>query len=50
MHDLLRSVCPYSPASLLWTPVVLRQNEGLSVGCAPNGPAKYFWVLGRFLI
>jgi hypothetical protein len=25
-------------------------NEGLHVGCAPNGPAKYFRVLGRFLI
>jgi hypothetical protein len=22
-------------------------NEGLPVGCAPNGPAKCFWVLGR---
>jgi hypothetical protein len=22
------------------------ENEGLSVGCAPNGPAKYPWVLG----
>jgi hypothetical protein len=22
-------------------------NEGLSVGCAPDGPAKCFWVLGR---
>jgi hypothetical protein len=47
MHDLLRSVCSCSPTRLLWTPEVLRQNEGLSVGCAPNGPAKYFWVLGR---
>jgi hypothetical protein len=26
------------------------RNEGLPVGCAPNGPAKYFWVFGRFLI
>jgi hypothetical protein len=25
-------------------------NEGLPVGCTPNGPAKYFWVLGCFLI
>jgi hypothetical protein len=25
------------------------ENEGLPVGCAPNGPAKYFWVLGRSL-
>jgi hypothetical protein len=24
------------------------RNEGLPVGCAPDGPAKYFWVLGRF--
>jgi hypothetical protein len=24
------------------------ENEGLPVGCAPNGPAKYFRVLGRF--
>jgi hypothetical protein len=24
------------------------RNEGLSVGCAPNGPAKCFWVLGRY--
>jgi hypothetical protein len=22
--------------------------EGLPMGCAPNGPAKYFRVLGRF--
>jgi hypothetical protein len=35
------------PASLLWTPRILRGNEGLPVGCAPDGPAKYFWVLGR---
>jgi hypothetical protein len=26
------------------------RNEGLPVGCAPNGLAKYFRVLGRFLI
>jgi hypothetical protein len=24
-------------------------NEGLPVGCAPNGPAQYFRVLGRIL-
>jgi hypothetical protein len=24
------------------------KNEGLPMGCAPNGPAKYFWVLGRY--
>jgi hypothetical protein len=24
------------------------RNEGLPVGCAPNGPAKYLRVLGRF--
>jgi hypothetical protein len=48
MRDLLRSVCSCSPASLLWTPEVLRRNEGLSVGCAPNGPAKCLWVLGCF--
>jgi hypothetical protein len=24
------------------------RNEGLSVGCAPNGPAKYLRVFGRF--
>jgi hypothetical protein len=23
------------------------RNEGLPVGCAPDGPAKCFWVLGR---
>jgi hypothetical protein len=23
-------------------------NEGLPMGCAPDSPAKYFWVLGRF--
>jgi hypothetical protein len=23
-------------------------NEGLPVGCEPDGPAKYFWVLGRY--
>jgi hypothetical protein len=47
MHDLLRSVCSSSPASLLWTPRILRGNEGLLVGCTPNGPAKYFRVLGH---
>jgi hypothetical protein len=47
MRDLLRSVCSSSPASLLWTPRILRGNEGLPVGCTPNGPAKYFRVLGR---
>jgi hypothetical protein len=26
------------------------RNEGLPVGCAPDGPAKYFWVLGRFYL
>jgi hypothetical protein len=26
------------------------RNESLPVGCAPNGPAKYFRVLGRFLM
>jgi hypothetical protein len=36
-----------SPASLLWTPRILHGNEGLPVECAPDGPAKYFWVLGR---
>jgi hypothetical protein len=46
MRDLLRLVCSYSPASLLWTPRILRRNECLSVGCVPNGPPKYFWVLG----
>jgi hypothetical protein len=25
-------------------------NEGLHVECAPNGPAKYFWVLGRYTL
>jgi hypothetical protein len=25
-------------------------NEGLPVGCAPNGPTKYFCVLGRFML
>jgi hypothetical protein len=37
-----------SPASLPWTPGVLHRNEGLSVGCTPDGPAKRFWVLGRY--
>jgi hypothetical protein len=37
-------------ASLLSTPGILRQNEGLPVGCVPDGPAKYFRVLGRFLL
>jgi hypothetical protein len=26
------------------------RNEGLHVGCVPNGPAKYFWMLGRYKI
>jgi hypothetical protein len=26
------------------------RNEGLPVGCTPNGPAKYFWVLGCFCL
>jgi hypothetical protein len=25
-------------------------NEGLHVECTPNGPAKYFWVLGRYTL
>jgi hypothetical protein len=50
MSDLPRSVCPCSPASLLWIPKTLRRNEGLSVGCAPNGPPKYFWVLGHYIL
>jgi hypothetical protein len=25
-------------------------NEGLPVGCAPNGPAKYLRVLGRYML
>jgi hypothetical protein len=25
-------------------------NEGLHVGCVPNGPAKYFWVLVRYTL
>jgi hypothetical protein len=48
MRDLLRSVCFRSPVSLLWAPGVLRRNGGLSVGCAPDGPVKRFWVLGCF--
>jgi hypothetical protein len=50
MRDLLRSVCSCSPVSLLWTPRILCQNEGLSRGCAPDGPTKYFWVLGRYTL
>jgi hypothetical protein len=42
MCDLLRSVCFRSPVNLLWTPGVSRRNEGLSVGCTPDGPAKRF--------
>jgi hypothetical protein len=26
------------------------RNEGLPVGCAPTGPAKYFWVRGRYTL
>jgi hypothetical protein len=48
MRDLLRSVCYHSPASLLWTPRILRWNAGLPVGCKPDGPAKNFWVLRRY--
>jgi hypothetical protein len=50
MRDLPRSVCSCSPASLLWTPRILCRNEGLPRGCAPDGPAKYFWVLGRYTL
>jgi hypothetical protein len=45
MRDPLRSVCYRSPASPFWAPRILRRNEGLSVGCAPDGPTKRFWVL-----
>jgi hypothetical protein len=48
MRDLLRSMCPCSPASLLWTPRTLHGNEGLPEGCVPNAPAKYLRVLGRY--
>jgi hypothetical protein len=47
MRDLPRSVCfckPCQPA--LDTKEFCVGNEGLSVGCAPDGPAKRFWVLG----
>jgi hypothetical protein len=47
MHDFPRSVCSCRSASLFWTPRILRRNEGLPVGCAPDGPAKYFRVLGH---
>jgi hypothetical protein len=50
MRDLLRLVCSCSTASLLWTPRILCRNEGLPGGCAPDGPAKYFWVLGRYTL
>jgi hypothetical protein len=36
-----------SPARLLWTPRILRGNEGFLVGCTPSGPAKYLRMLGR---
>jgi hypothetical protein len=26
------------------------ENKGSPVGCAPNGPAKYFWVLGACIL
>jgi hypothetical protein len=29
-------------------PGVYVRNEGLSVGCTPDGPAKYLWMLGRY--
>jgi hypothetical protein len=50
MRDLLRSVCFRSSVSLLWTPGILRRNEGLPVGCTPDGPAKCLWVLGHYTL
>jgi hypothetical protein len=44
----LRGRCAFvSPASLLWTPRILCGNEGLPMGCATDGLAKYFRVLGH---
>jgi hypothetical protein len=46
MRDLLRSVCYHSPASLLWTPRILRWNAGLSVGCKPEALPRTSGCLG----
>jgi hypothetical protein len=49
MCDLLSSVCSHKPCQpALDTQDFYAGNEGLPVGCAPSGPAKYLWVLGRF--
>jgi hypothetical protein len=50
MCDLPRSACSYSLVSLLGRQGFYVMNEGLSEGCALDGPAKYFWVLGRYTL
>jgi hypothetical protein len=49
-----RCVTFWGQCALVALPACSRQpefyvrNEGLHVGCTPNGPTKYFQVLGRF--
>jgi hypothetical protein len=50
MRDLPRSVCSCSPTSLFWTPRIFCRNEGLPVGCTPDGPTKYLQMLGCFYL
>jgi hypothetical protein len=39
-----------SPASLFWTLRILCGNEGLPVGCAPDGPANTSGCLGTHVL
>jgi hypothetical protein len=47
--DLLTASSLSSPAQKTSRGFYVR-NEGLHVGCAPDGPAKCFWVLGRYTL
>jgi hypothetical protein len=49
MHDLPRSVCSCKPCQpVLDTHGFYVRNEGLPVGYASNGPARYPQILGSF--
>jgi hypothetical protein len=44
MRDLSRSVDLQAHSG---HPRFYARSQGLPVGCVPDGPSKYFWVLGR---
>jgi hypothetical protein len=50
MCDLPGLVCCKALPACSGHPEFYVGNEGLFVGCAPNGPAKYLWVLGRYML